>query len=64
MNLKEDSQKLLTFIERDQSITEETAKKAEVKTNERKKIEADIKALDAEINFHKGEMEKNKDMLN
>lgn len=62
-NLAEDSVKLLNFIEKDQSKTEEEQKKADIKLAERKKIEGDIKVVDSEVATLKGDIEKNKDLL-
>ena len=60
-NLKDDTEKLTNFIEKDANKTEEQEKAATLKTNERKKIEAEIKQLDTQINGLKGDIDKNQD---
>ena len=63
MNLQDDTVKLQNFIEKDASKTEEQSKQADMKTNERKKIDADIKKLDEHLDAVKGDIDKNQDQL-
>ena len=61
--LTEDQNKLIKFVDQDNTCTGEKEKEAELQLNIRKQKEKEIKDIDSEIQNLKSEIEKNKDVL-